>query len=270
VIKHSPGWTYVAPQIPSTGFENLTLQYFSTDNPERHFSTPFDSEIEYRMNRHGYRSAEFDRGETTVMVLGCSIAFGNGVPQERRFGEIFADHLASRSGKSVTVHNLAWPGESVDYVARLALLAIPVLKPDVLLVNFPHFARREYFTPVGGRFDHRPERGLESSLEREIHSRLNNLSSVYQDSVNFLLKYKLIEGLTRLHGVRWIYSILKIDRKPFSLLADHVDEDIRASSMNKIDYARDGGHPGVQTHSNMGKSFFEKYCERYDDQRKMG
>lgn len=249
-------------RLPSTGFGGCVFRHFSTDAAGRGVRTPHDDLIEYRMNAQGFRSGEFvpPPGGLVVMVIGCSISFGNGIPAGMRFGEVFGGMVGGLTGRAVAVYNLAWPGESGDYVSRVAAIAVPLLKPDVLLTTFPHFARREYFNVLGDRYDHRPSRLVEGAVDREVHGHFVSLASDAEDAANFFVNYKLVESVTRLHGTEWYFAVSGGDEAVYRRYVDHYDEGSRAPCLVKRDLARDGGHPGVLTNRDVAEGYFRLYA----------
>ena len=154
------GQFFPANQLPiNRKLCNLRLKYFNTDIESRQIQTEYNADIEYLFNSHGFRSKEFDdRGNFNVLSVGCSVTFGIGIPADKRYSRIFCDKIEKDTGKRVVDWNMAMPGESIDYIARIVLLSLSVLKPDVLITNFPSLARREFFDVQGRRVDYRPNR----------------------------------------------------------------------------------------------------------------
>jgi hypothetical protein len=238
-------------EIPKTGHQNKTYHYFSTDILKNHH-TEYPHVIEYNFNEYGYRCSNFERQEKNVMTLGCSIGFGNGIPSNLRFSSVFCNLI----GNNVGDWNLSWPGVSCDYVARMAVKCIPILKPDILLVNFPNIARREFFDINGDLFSHRPNRATYSSIESEIHKAFMNLTSQYQDLCNLYMNYMAIKNICKLNGVTLLYSVHEIDFK--SAINVVPDQQFFVPALKKVDFARDGGHPGVNSNKIHGEHFFER------------
>jgi len=237
--------------IPQTKYANQTLDVFSTDDRIR----PYPHHISYKFNSHGYRSNEFERQSLNVLTIGCSVAFGNGIPVETRFSDVFCSLLGAANW------NMAWPGESVDYVGRMLAVVLPVMKPEVLVVSFPSFCRREFFDAFGKRYDFRPDRKCQKAVETKIHGCLLGLTSDYQDLANFFTVYTMINYLCKSLSINWLYSIRKHDDVLFDTL--EFDKKNKVPGINRVDVARDGGHPGIVTNANFGKSLFEKHQELY-------
>ena len=72
-------------------------------------------DIYYRMNEYGYRTNSFNRNQdNNIMILGCSQAYGSGVPEEYRWGNILANKL------NMNEVTLAIPGDSAMSQVRKA------------------------------------------------------------------------------------------------------------------------------------------------------
>lgn len=238
--------------IPKTKYAGVVLDTFSTDNDAK---KSYNYSIRYKFNSYGYRSDEFTRSKTNVLTIGCSVAFGNGIPADKRFSAVFASEFSAADW------NMGWPGESVDYVGRILSTVIPILQPDILLVSFPSFCRREFFDAEGRRHDFRPDNRSSSLVGSKVHKSLLELTSDYQDVANFYKTFKLVELLCK--DIRWLFSIRKHDEAIFNYL--NFDTTHKVASIEKVDVARDGGHPGVQTNLNFGKKLLDKYKELYDE-----
>lgn len=237
--------------LPKTGHQNKNYNFFSTDIPQNQ-NAVFNYEISYKFNNYGYRCDAFHRKDKNVMTLGCSIGFGNGIPVDKRFSSVFCQCL----GKEVNDWNLSWPGVSGDYVSRMAVTCIPILKPDILLINFPNLSRREFFDIKGNIYAHRPNRKTYSSVEQELHSSFMNLTSDNQDLYRLYMHYKIIESTCLLYDVKFLYSVHDSDYQKFLKL--NLNKDRFVKCLKKIDFARDGGHPGILSNQKHGKNYFER------------
>lgn len=64
------------------------------------------TKIPYYLNKHGYRSEEFNKNNE-VLILGCSQTYGSGMPDQFTWPIIFAENLKK------TYSRIACPGDSV-------------------------------------------------------------------------------------------------------------------------------------------------------------
>jgi hypothetical protein len=236
------------------------LEWLSTDSPEAFHNraagdfTPHS--IQYRFNRHGYRCPEFDiQADIRLVAIGCSYTFGLGLPQADLFHERFAQRLAEETSLSVVAWNLGLPGVSNDYIARLLYLAIPRLNPDVVLIHFTHLCRRDYATVQGEWFTYTPAWKPDDAVCKTIFDHFQALSSPYDDELNFFRNYKGIEHL--LTGRCWLFSAIRPDE--FRRLMPHLDRSRYVGGLDQLDLARDGRHPGRESH----RALFDRYWSRF-------
>jgi len=256
---------------PSIYPANARLDWFSTDSRENfeRLKHPIygDRDIEYAFNSLGYRSARFDRPDgLRILAIGCSYVFGIGLPSAALFQSRVGAWLSSRLSRAVTVWNLGLPGTSNDYVARMLHLAVPVLDPHVVLVNFTHSDRREYVSVQGEIMPYCPGWHPRDPVGRAIKSGLEALSSACDDEVNLYRNYKSVEALlsTRL----WLFSTIahplqgandsELQWGCFATLREHVDPLHFAGVLRPVDLARDGSHPGPASHQALA----EGCCDR--------
>lgn len=215
-----------------------------------------ETAIEYRFNSLGYRSAEFDApAEIRILAIGCSYVMGIGLPERDVFHELFAEQLRRATGKNVVVANLGAPGASNDYIARLLQLAVPLLDPDIVLINFTHAARREYGTVEQQLLNYVPANRPSDRVSREIFAHLEALSSELDDDLNVFRNYKSIEALLR--GRTWLFSTSSA--ADFERVLDHVDRARFVGSLQWADKARDWCHPGPVSHRNLAELYWEGF-----------
>lgn len=87
--------------------------------------------IEYRLNRHGYRSSEFD-GSQKLLVLGCSQTHGHGMFDELTWPSLLADKLEMGFAR------LAKGGESIQSQVIKALQYCEKFgNPEIIVGTFP-------------------------------------------------------------------------------------------------------------------------------------
>lgn len=88
------------------------------------------------INSLGFRDREFalDRGdETRILAVGDSFTYGWGVAADESFPKLLEFNLR-QTGDRVEIANLGQPGASPSTYARIADKAIPILKPDLVVV----------------------------------------------------------------------------------------------------------------------------------------
>jgi hypothetical protein len=130
------------------------------------------AEIEYRFNRHGFRSAEFGSGPGTLF-LGCSFTMGVGVAYQDTWAHIVSCALGT------ACWNLGQGGGSMDTCFRLAEHWIPRLRPGRVVLLTPPQDRWELIDADGlpKRFSvHDSDDPISRKwLEHPENARLNHL-----------------------------------------------------------------------------------------------
>ncbi len=218
-----------------------------------------EDDITYRFNSHGYRCPEFDAvADVRIVAIGCSYVVGAALPQSALFPEVFAERLrAAASPKTVVVWNLGLSGASNDYISRLLYLAIPRLKPHVVLVNFTHLSRREYISVQNKYVNYNPAFAPKDKTVRDICGHFAALSSPLDDQINFFKNYKAVECL--LTGCQWLYS--HRNRREIEPLANHLDLSRFAGELQLLDKARDHEHPGPESHRRLAEFYWTRFNE---------
>jgi hypothetical protein len=265
-----------APRTPPHG--RRTWQ--GTDSEERYRRRPHPTlgpgDVDYRFNAQGYRCAEFDAprddSSVTVVALGASEVMGTGVPQGETFTAVFARLLGERIGRPAVAWNLGVGGGSADCVARMLFSTLAVLQPDVVLMTFPHPARREHLGDDGRVHCHNREgpagRKLADRLldpENYVLTQANlNLSSEFNDTINLYKNYKVCEALCRASPAMWLFSATR--DAFFGEIAHLVDAahwvrpgigDLKSNSGGNAatTLARDMVHPGIDVHREMAEHY---------------
>lgn len=280
--RHMP----LAPKTPP----NSRLAWHGTDGEDRYRQNPHPTlgpqDVDYRFNAHGYRSREFDAARDadtlTVLALGASEVMGIGVPQDRAFPAVFARLLGESLGRPAIEWNLGVGGSSSDYIARVLVSALPVLRPDVVLMTFPHQARRELLGDDGRiHFYNREAAGKKKLADRfldperfVLNQASTNLSSEFNDAMNQYKNYKVCEALCEQHGTMWLFSATcDAFLAPIAQLVDEsrwVRPGIRELKFGTGDdvslkLARDMLHPGIGPHHEMAQRLLKQLQVRYGD-----
>jgi hypothetical protein len=227
-----------------------------------------ETSVEYKLNSLGYRCPEFiDRGQIRMISIGCSYTYGVGLPQTALFHERFAERLGSEIGTSVVNWNLGSGAVSNNYIARLMHIAVPILKPDIVLILFTHLSRREYITAANEALKYRPTAMNTDPVHGEIFDHLSALTSKYDDQLNFFRDFKSIKAL--LTGTLWAYSFcnasevsnIGIHLEANHRVRDHLIEGSRSRRAGPRDTARDHRHPGPLTHQTIYECFWEWFVQ---------
>lgn len=263
-----------APRTPP----GVRRTWQGTDSEERWRKRPHPTlgpaDVDYRFNAHGYRCDEFDaaRDEATLVVvsLGASEVLGTGVPVDRTSTAEFARLLGEETGRPAIAWNLGVGGGSADCIARMLVSALPVLRPDVVLITFPHGARREHLGDDGRVHCHNREgphrRKLADRLLEPEEFALTQanleLSSEHNDTMNLYKNYKVCESLCVASSVLWLFSATRdafLERIAPVVDATHWvrpgigDLKLQADDDPATALARDMQHPGIGVHHEMAR-----------------
>ena len=188
-------------------------------------------------NEWGYRtSLEMKENRESILCLGCSYTYGQGVKEEYTWPYILGQKLNRPS------YNLGRPGGSIDSSYRILSAWLPVLKSeDVFILNC--FRRRELyfenhkrFIPIGPAFP-----GFLANTEYALRPTLLTNDIQYD-----LDKQKTIDAIknvcnefdSKLHFVDYNYS-------------GSVDTCL-------IDFGDDGKHPGPKQQLIYAENFYDK------------
>lgn len=265
-----------------------------SDSEERYRKRPHPTlgpnDVHYRFNAHGYRCRDFDsagaEGAVSVVSLGASEVVGTGVPQDQTFSAVFARTLGERLGRPAMDWNLGAGGCGADYIARMLVSVLPVLRPDVVLLCFPHQARREHIHADGRiSFHNRDGAGARKVAERILDPEkfvLNrasmDLSSEYNDAVNLYKNYQVCEALCEKHRAMWLFCAT---RESFLEQITHLVDaahwvrpgigDLKDAYTGgpETGLARDMQHPGIGPHREMASLLLDRLQTHYADRLRL-
>lgn len=250
--------TYFPKSAQHEWFDMDTLETYKAN--ARH-SVYREHDIQYTFNSLGYRSPEFDQlADIRVIAIGCSYVMGVGLPQRALFHHRFGERLQAHFGRSVVVWNLGSAGASNDYIARMLHLAVEFLDPHFLLINFTHASRREYASVQNRLFPYNPGWAPGDLVSRHIKKQFLGLSSPHDDRLNLFRNYCAIKSL--LSSRHWLFSTS--DPEALGGIMDHVDVDRYVGSLGGIDKARDGAHPGPQSHAELSDRYWNRFLSLWE------
>jgi hypothetical protein len=251
-------------RLPPSGYpegkEVAWLFSDSLENYRRRGGHPIygENDIIYRFNSLGYRCPEFDiEADLRIVAVGCSYVLGQALPQAAVFHEVFAERLRGESKKNIVVWNLGRCGASNDYISRLLYLAVPRLDPHMVLINFTHGARREYVSVQEQLIHYNPAFEPPDEVTKGIFNHYAALCSPFDDQLNFFKNFKAVESL--LAGRPWLFSHVR--PQEFEPIAAHLDLSRFVGPLATVDRARDGGHPGPESHRRLAELYWAKFIE---------
>lgn len=260
--------TYIhSGSIPDTPLAGVVGDiWHGADNPKtyrkqgnRNFSK---TSIRYDFNSLGYRADEFKSvAGVKILSLGCSVAFGLGINREDSYVQLFCNHVGRVVKRPVFNWNLSWCGKSNDYIARMLVISLSVLQPDIVLINFTAIGRKELFDLDGRCIDYFPAHTRQQSedlVTEALRRGMDRIASPLDDLMNFTRNFKIIELAMSRQRKLWMYSILV--PKQVKQVENLLPQRNRVSGTIKmIDTARDGAHPGPLSHRLFAEQIINTY-----------
>lgn len=291
-INQPPLYLFSKEHMPTANKNWVSSEkhWFGIDTEDRYKKAPHPSlgpqDIIYKFNAHGFRCPEFslaetDTGALKVITIGASEVVGIGLPEDKTFAHLLCQHLEQDQGRPVLNFNLGVGGSSADSIFRILMSALPILKPDIVVMVFPFYGRREHIGGNGRIFDYNrndAENRLKNLiLDPENHSQIQanfTLSNDYNDQINYYKNYFACAALCQQYGVMWLYSAYQMSFiqamedliNPAHLVKPGLGElkaQYKDDPVNGL--ARDMGHPGIYPHRDMARLFFEGLKKRYPE-----
>jgi hypothetical protein len=212
------------------------VRYISEE--EKNNSLPNQEDFSYYINDIGFRGQYPSTDDKRLLaVFGCSIAFGQGVAEDKTYADVIAQHYSKK------YLNLGIPGAGCHRTALTFSAATKIWDIETAVINLPPFTRFHY----SDKTNH--FQSILLSYE-ECQDELENIRKdvIQHFSDQFLLSQTI-------DAIQWIMDISKSkninlvlaswDLDTIELVKTAFDSDIL--KFNVIDKARDG-HPGVKSH----------------------
>lgn len=235
-------------------YANRILHTMASDNSGR---------IVYKMNEHGYRSSKIvlEVPQYNVLTLGCSWTMGIGVDNDLIWPTLMGDKLGR-------VHNYGMYGVSVSFVAKTFYKFLNSVKtPDIALIMWPGFSRRDYindngvYRKIGGfRKAHSKDPVWKNEEEDLLFLQLRNDN---QDLMEFWEAYNFVETMSRLYKIKTYHTIAGYYYEVFKTLEPNLKHTIDYSrffdpkTCYKNDFkGADKEHPGPEWHKNFADNFY--------------
>lgn len=132
---------YMIESVYLNLLKNQKFQGNRTLNEGDHFKNPKASieshGVMYTYNNYGFRDEDFTEC-ADILISGCSQTWGVGIPKEYRFSDLIQNNTTQ------SVHNIAFPGNSVSGIVRLIFSYIKQFgNPKSIYCMMPPFERFE-------------------------------------------------------------------------------------------------------------------------------
>ena len=234
-------------------------------------------------NKFGYRCREFDdRGDVNILFLGDEWSLGESLDFGLIYSSLVCEKLSAQCGFGVHGFNLSHRDKGYDYISRTIWCALRTLNPDFVFICFPDMSRREYFALNGRCIDFSPakasaiaeKRVKVNRIERELIGTMRDLCTRFDEPINALKNYVLIEALMSETGIPWAVSVngnnaanehlaLLFEKKLFN------KERFMDFTFDLIDVAPDNETPGVKSHEVFGNQLFTWLCDNMPSIRRI-
>lgn len=228
------------------------------------------TDITYEMNRHGYRSPEFDvprEGRFVVVVVGCSNTKGIGLPVHETYCDLFARMVEREVGRPVLAINLGQGGTTNDKIALRAFSAVRFLKPNYLVVQWTHMDRSVYVDPENRVYDwwSLSEKEVRHPADDQTRQKIRYFEHV-QNAWNDAHRYLMVTrtaglALSRNPKVGFIqHRMFRSSTTPWDRQHDPRYTIMHAVAKSPV-MARDHDHRGREAHREVAHTLFERFRE---------
>jgi hypothetical protein len=254
--------------IINTKYINKTLKTLASDDFD-------DGSILYEMNEHGYRSPSLKNKKSyNILTLGCSWTMGVGVRNEFSWPVLTTKLLEQSTNKNISCFNYSMYGTSTSFVAKtLYKFTKTYFIPDMVLIMWPGFSRRDYiksdgsFKKIGGfRLAEKNDLVWKNDDEDMAFLQLRN---DFQDIMVFWEAYKLVETIGQLYNIKifhsvagYYYDIFMEYKSLWSTFVNSQTLFIPHMCHKNDGLGRDKKHPGESWHVNFSKEFHKFITNR--------
>jgi len=113
----------------------------------------------YKLNQDGFRSTdflEFDKNKNNILFAGCSITFGQGLPEDLVWPQVLMSSLVSQNPEEdFASYNIGIPGIGIFAIYKNILAFIEsVGTPNKIFVLFPNISRGFIYSDERSDFIH--------------------------------------------------------------------------------------------------------------------
>lgn len=247
-----------------------------------------DVNFEYKINEHGYRSKHFktlDLQNINILYGGCSVTFGEGLPNYCRWVDILYDKLLNKHG-SVEYYDTSFIGNSIDIIIKNVMSFIYNYgKPNYIFLCFPPISRKIIFDDKKQKyFKSTPaHHWLEKSKDRMqilslVHKDPEHVFNIQQEHT---IKYKyeeniylhsllinLLENFCKESGIKLMWTCWDIeDNILFNELKfdffvplnfNHLSYQKNNNNLPYWELAKDGAHPGTGWNTLLAETFYNE------------
>ena len=238
----------ILPDFVLTTRANQLWDYHGLDTEEfclsKSYFENYPHEVSYKYNSRGFRDEEWlediEKLKKCIWCFGDSFTVGMGCP----YDSIWTKKLEKITG--IRTINISMDGASNEWISRKVISIIKQISPKFVVIHWSYFDRRE--DPDTSLIDEDRRISLLSNKDYQSNKNIKVLS---ENLKNTLRCIKKVESLNH-HKV--IHSIIndEINSYPFptrKTIHNSVESIAKhyIPFIDKVDYARDGHHYGIQT-----------------------
>lgn len=248
---------------------NKILPTCTTDNPNNWNSkNRYIEEFEYQYNRQGFRCDSFEsQSDMPIVFSGCSITMGVGLPISKTWAYNILDKIKNKTRLNIPFWSVATSGSSIELQVLYLTHYIDILKPKFVFCLMPPYVRRHII--VNGK-------EMNYSISRELSfgpdDFTNNELDIVQQALPLLSDtsyaiFETIKSLILLNEICKRYNTTVIYDNWYDVSINELNENIKGlknftnitgSFDIKTDLARDGLHPGPESHINYINNLWPK------------
>jgi len=203
-------------------------------------------------------------GKKNVVILGCSHTWGVGLDEH----ETWAHKVSQHNKEKLRYWNLGQPGSSPEAVVRMLYRTEKTLHPDLAIIMWPEFSRREWLgekTLRGGI----PTNLMGTDPKLKSQTAETDLQT-FLKSVFFTQKFAEHNRVKVFHCFASTYIDLKEHDPSLNVLQDytlkncwpHWDKFTARELHTKPSLARDGMHYGEEHHERFAQLFLQKFGQK--------
>ena len=265
----SPWWINDIPDMNTIHHgvphpKNKTLKWFGQDT-EQSFDSIGDTpkhwyfrkdNVKYTFNELGYRTHPFNTdADCKIVVAGCSHTFGTGLDDTQTWPSRLEDMM-----QGAKVFNLACPGGSNDWIARIIACSYDTIKPDIVVACWTYPQRREQIWDNGRLWQLTTQEP--TSVPEE------------QEQMKELFKSWIISNNDHTDHYNWMKNHWLVKKTcSNSILIDthwvrmNAIQDENKEKHDSLDLARDLKHFGPNVHKLFAKEIYEKISTIQNNQK---
>lgn len=237
-----------------------------------------NGDFNYKVNNYGFRSNKFyklDNNSINVLVAGCSVTFGMGLPEEKTWPHLLQKQMESFLNKKVRFDNIAVTGiDAIQEIQNIFIYIEKYGKPDYIFVNLPPVYRRPYMHNAESRMSTKQDINFLSTKEEVEAYLLANWSSEGSSFFQNILAVRQLELYCKQLGLPLLWMSWDIATKEYYKIFNFFNmvdwtlphKDFSSFCITELDkkywtVARDKMHVGYQDHLVYADHFYTEWVK---------